>query len=299
MIVITKDAEETFLRELDFLIERSSDRRCLYIRFSLLPTRKDDWFKTLTMALEDIADGHVGQVYICTDGDVFVVMPHLTEKHLHKFQAQYPELLSQPSLNICSLHEVKIDHGMLRGLCDRKLELLRAGSSDELAGRAAFDKEALRNTYLGTIDEDMRRGFNEKRERRNDIDIMIVDDDSLSRMMIKNVLVSDFNVHIAQTGTEAIERYFEIAPDIIFLDIGLPDMSGHEVLRAVLQIDPLAHIIMFSGRRDQDNVLSAINAGASGFVGKPFTRGKLYQYIDQCPGVQQKKARRLKLMNKA
>lgn len=299
MIVITKDAEETFLRELEFLMERSSDRRCLYIRLSLLRPRNPDWFKILSTALEDIADGHVGQVYICADSDVFVIMPHLTEKHLHKFEAQCPDLLSKPSMNICSLHEVKIDKEYLQSICERKLELLCGRRRKEDTAARGREGEEFCKTYLEGIDPILRESLPKRRMRRDEVDILIVEDDSLSRMMVKNVLMSDFNVHIAQTGAEAIPAYLEIAPDIVFLDIGLPDISGHDILHAMLQLDKEAYIIMFSGRRDQDNVLGALNAGAAGFVGKPFTRGKLYQYIEQCPGVQQKRARKSAFRNKA
>jgi CheY-like chemotaxis protein len=299
MIVITREAEATFLRELEFLSERSSERRCLYIRFSQMGERGADWFSRLTAALEDVADGHVGQVYVCEDKDVFIIMPHLTEKHVQKFKAQYGSALERNGQQLSSLHQVRIDLVFLKSVCERKLEIINTGEDKE---RERLQKEEEAKAFkasLGDVDSPLVAGLAQRRMQRESMDILIVEDDSLSRMMIKNVLMGDFTVHMATDAAGAIPAYLEAAPDIVFLDIGLPDMSGHELLGGLMRIDPEAYVIMFSGRKDQDNVLRALNAGALGFVGKPFSRGKLYQYIDQCPFVQQKKARKLLPRNKA
>ena len=76
---------------------------------------------------------------------------------------------------------------------------------------------------------------------------------------------------------------------MIFLDIDLPDVNGHEVLSSILKIDANAHIIMLSGNSDQENVVNAIKAGAKGFVAKPFLKDRLYKYIDECPMIMHKK----------
>ena len=82
--------------------------------------------------------------------------------------------------------------------------------------------------------------------------------------------------------------YVNKAPAVRFLDIGLPDIDGHTVLKKVFEIDPDAYVVMFSGNGDKENVMKAVKTGAKGFVGKPFTKDKLYQYIDKSPFVQTK-----------
>ncbi|MCD8566394.1 MAG: response regulator [Alphaproteobacteria bacterium] len=300
MIVITRDAEVTFLRELSFLNERSNERRCLYIRFSQVPDKPKDWFSKLTTALENISDGHIGQIYVCQDHDVLVIMPHLTDRHMQKFQSEcesmWPHDTEKP---FCSLYEIKIDYEFLRSLCEHKLRILKERNAKE--EKQDQTKEDIRacTEILKSVDTPLISTLSSKRTERDNIHILVVEDDSLSRMMIKNVLMGDFTIYIATNASEALQSYLETAPDVVFLDIGLPDINGHELLAGLIQIDPEAYIIMFSGRRDQDNVLRALNEGALGFVGKPFSRGKLYQYIDQCPSVQHKKSRKIYSRNKA
>ncbi|HRQ59928.1 MAG TPA: response regulator [Alphaproteobacteria bacterium] len=267
MIVIIKDAEATFLNEIDFLMKRSTQRRCLYIRFSMMPQQSQGWFYELSRSLEDIAEGHVGQAYICADHDVFVIMPHLTDKHLQKFIAAAGHIPKA----LCTLHEIRDDYELLKNAASRKINMAEKTDAPALP------------------DAEYVPGIQEKRVARHDIDILICEDDALARMMIKNVLMHDFRVHLAKDAGEAIALYPDIAPDVVFLDIGLPDANGEDILQHFMRIDPQANIIMFSGRQDQDTILKALRHGASGFVGKPFSRGKLYQYIEQCPSVQQKR----------
>ena len=83
-------------------------------------------------------------------------------------------------------------------------------------------------------------------------------------------------------------NYVNKAPDVLFLDIGLPDINGHDVLERLFKLDPQAYVVMFSGNGDRENVLKAVELGAKGFVGKPFTQEKLIQYIEKSPFIQEK-----------
>ena len=89
-------------------------------------------------------------------------------------------------------------------------------------------------------------------------------------------------------GQGALMGYVNKAPDVLFLDIGLPDIDGHAVLEKIFKLDPDAYVVMFSGNKDRDNVMKAVELGAKGFVGKPFTSEKLLQYIQKSPFIQAK-----------
>ena len=92
-----------------------------------------------------------------------------------------------------------------------------------------------------------------------------------------------------ENAETALQSYAQIAPDILFLDINLPNVTGHELLEKILLLDPQAYIIMLSGNSDKENVLQAMQRGARGFVAKPFTPDKLYQYIERCPTLNDRK----------
>jgi len=113
-----------------------------------------------------------------------------------------------------------------------------------------------------------------------------VEDDLFSQRLVANVLQSKFELTMAEDGQGAIMGYVKHAPDVLFLDIGLPDIDGHAVLEKLFQIDPQAYVVMFSGNGDKENVMKAITLGAKGFVGKPFSEDKLLQYIHKSPFIQ-------------
>ncbi len=65
----------------------------------------------------------------------------------------------------------------------------------------------------------------------------------------------------------------------------MPDVTRHELLEKIITIDPEAYIIMLSGNASQANIVQAMSLGAKGFIAKPFSREKIFQYIDRCPTI--------------
>lgn len=102
--------------------------------------------------------------------------------------------------------------------------------------------------------------------------VLIVDDAAFMRMMIKNILIEDgFEiVGEAKNGKEAIELYKELEPDLVTMDITMPDMDGIEAVKEILKIDKDARVIMCSAMGQQAMVIDAIQAGAKDFIVKPF-----------------------------
>jgi len=142
---------------------------------------------------------------------------------------------------------------------------------------------------LGELGPEPFTTIHERRAARLEPIVMIVDDDKLSCTLVSNVIRKDFNWITVQDGEHTFLEYVRNAPDVLILDIGLPDISGHDVLEGIFQIDPEAYVIMFSRYRDEKNVLQAVERGAQGYVGKPFTREKLFQYLSRSPHLAGKK----------
>ena len=104
--------------------------------------------------------------------------------------------------------------------------------------------------------------------------VLLVDDSNLIRKTIKNVLSKTkySNVIEAQNGLEAIEMYKKFRPALVFMDLLMPNLSGTEALKKIIEFDPYANVIMCSSL-GQDSVISeAIQLGAKGYVIKPFTQ---------------------------
>ncbi|NLW22293.1 MAG: response regulator [Tissierellia bacterium] len=111
--------------------------------------------------------------------------------------------------------------------------------------------------------------------------ILIVDDVSFMRMMIKDILTKN-GFHVigeAENGVKAVEKYSELNPDLVIMDITMPEMDGIQAVREIKKIDPNANIIMCSAMGQQAMVIEAIQAGAKDFVVKPFQHDRVIEAV--------------------
>jgi two-component system, OmpR family, KDP operon response regulator KdpE len=100
--------------------------------------------------------------------------------------------------------------------------------------------------------------------------VLVVDDEpQILRALRINLRVRDYDVHVAATGTEALEVAGRYPPDLVILDLGLPDLDGVEVIQG-LRGWTKAPIIVLSGRADSADKVEALDAGADDYVTKPF-----------------------------
>ena len=107
--------------------------------------------------------------------------------------------------------------------------------------------------------------------------IMLVDDAMFMRAALKKIVEDAGNKVVAEAGTglEAIELYESAMPDLILMDITMPDMDGITATKKILEVDAGAKIIMVSALGQMDMVIKAITTGAKDFVVKPVDEGKL------------------------
>jgi two-component system chemotaxis response regulator CheY len=101
---------------------------------------------------------------------------------------------------------------------------------------------------------------------------MIVDDAAFMRITIKNMLQKSEHVVVgeAENGRIAVEKYLELKPDIVTMDITMPEMDGLAALKAIRKDDPNAKVIMVSAMGQEAMVRDAVLNGAKGFIVKPF-----------------------------
>lgn len=116
--------------------------------------------------------------------------------------------------------------------------------------------------------------------------ILIVDDAAFMRMMIKEILTKHGYevVGEAVNGVQAVEKYQELKPDLVTLDITMPEMDGIEALKRIRQIDPQAKVIMCSAMGQQAMVIDAIQAGAKDFIVKPFQADRVIEAVRKTLG---------------
>ena len=123
------------------------------------------------------------------------------------------------------------------------------------------------------------------REEKNKISktIMVVEDDMFTRSMICKALQAVANVIALENGKAFIEKYLEVRPQAVFLDIHLPYVSGLDLLSEVMVIDPQAYIVILSADSVTENILGSKARGAKGFITKPFTKEKVLASLNKCP----------------
>lgn len=116
--------------------------------------------------------------------------------------------------------------------------------------------------------------------------ILIVDDAAFMRMMIKDILTKNgFEVvGEAADGVQAVEKYNELRPDLVTMDITMPEMDGITALKEIRKSDPNAKVIMCSAMGQQAMVIDAIQAGAKDFIVKPFQADRVIEAIKKTLG---------------
>ena len=116
--------------------------------------------------------------------------------------------------------------------------------------------------------------------------VLICDDAAFMRMMIKNVLVKGgYNVvGEAENGAKAVEKYKELSPDLVLMDITMPEMDGIQALKEIKKIDGGAKVIMCSAMGKQAMVIESIQAGAKDFIVKPFQEDRVIEAVKKAIG---------------
>ena len=126
-------------------------------------------------------------------------------------------------------------------------------------------------------------------ESLKNLKVLIVDDVSIMRKTLKDILVEHCKIDLinlveANNGADAVFMYEQTRPDVVFLDITMPDMNGKEVIEKLKVIDPDPIIIMCSGSGDKMSVIECIRAGAKDYVRKPVTRERLLDALAKIEG---------------
>ncbi|TCK98396.1 two-component system chemotaxis response regulator CheY [Natranaerovirga hydrolytica] len=113
--------------------------------------------------------------------------------------------------------------------------------------------------------------------------VLIVDDAVFMRTVLKKMLTEEGNFEVvgeASNGVEAIQKAKELQPDIITLDITMPEMDGVTALPEIIKVSPNSKVIMCSAMGQQPMVIDSIKNGAKDFIVKPFQKTRVIQAIE-------------------
>ena len=116
--------------------------------------------------------------------------------------------------------------------------------------------------------------------------ILVCDDAAFMRMMIKDILGKNGYTVAgeAENGQKAVEKYTELKPDLVLMDITMPEMDGIQALKEIRKIDGSAKVIMCSAMGQQAMVIESIQARAKDFIVKPFAPERVLEAVKKVVG---------------
>ena len=116
--------------------------------------------------------------------------------------------------------------------------------------------------------------------------ILTVDDAAFMRKMVKDTLTKAgyTDVYEAVDGVDAVEKYAELTPDLVIMDITMPNMDGLEALKAIRAKDPNANVVMCSAMGQESMVMDAVRSGAKDFIVKPFKPDRILKTVSTILG---------------
>lgn len=116
--------------------------------------------------------------------------------------------------------------------------------------------------------------------------ILICDDAAFMRMMIKDILTKNGYTVVGESenGAKAVEKYAELKPDLVLMDITMPEMDGIQALKKIKEADPSATVIMCSAMGQQAMVIESIQSGAKDFIVKPFQADRVLEAVRKVVG---------------
>jgi two-component system chemotaxis response regulator CheY len=117
--------------------------------------------------------------------------------------------------------------------------------------------------------------------------VMVVDDAAFMRLMLRSMLIQGGHevVGEAASGLEAVQIYMKVKPELVTMDITMPDMDGVEAVKEIRKLDPEARIVMCSAMGQKALVVEAITSGAKDFIVKPFHKERVLESVNKVLGI--------------
>lgn len=260
--------------------------RIVIIRLSQIDEKsRDDLYGLIRPLIKECFKDLEGRLLHFADHDMVIISRLTTRKSYEIFCDSLAGLSLVECLadKLCAIYELPADAPAIKNFMIEKAtkkDVVNVASVMKVNPRAEFVELPIAPNLIASLKS--------RRQNRAEIIIQIIEDDMFSQRIAYNILRDKATVLASYTGQQALSSYVTQAPDLVFLDIGLPDIDGQRILERLLQYDPMAHIVMLSGNGSKENILKAVNTGAKGFIGKPFSHQKIMQSIAASPFIQAK-----------
>jgi len=230
------------------------------------------WIKSIVDSyLKDIE----GRVYFANGKDIYAICHDVPASLLREAGNQISDLAFAEASEHLEYR--------LFDLCEHAYDFVSQALSETTEVFAPELLQATNDIAMSEVDRDFLMKLNQEpsdQSHNEKIRVLLVEDDPVTRWMVRNSLKNECEFATAGCANQAFNIYPSFQPDIVFLDIGLPDKNGRHVLEWVLRNDPGAYVVMFSSNNNLDNITNTLAEGAKGFIGKPFLKKHLLRYIN-------------------
>lgn len=280
--LIQESAEKLLLDKLEMTRPKAASRSVLVCRFSETSLRlKPD---SALAVLKDILHDQEAELYFCGDGDLIICwrgkIGEIKLAIINAFSARYPwELELCSTEKLFQFFDINVQGEDLRLLLRSKLnqqpKKVEASKVEapqpvkpvapSVVQRQGFSEDQLRTLQKALLDKKSREAP----------EFLIVEDQDFSRRLLSGIFVSQYVCHVAKDARQAIELYAKHAPDLVFLDIELPDMDGHLLAALFKKHDPESYIVMVTGNNHVKDLEAAKANKVQGFIVKPYNRLKI------------------------
>lgn len=244
----------------DYIIENPSE---IIGKLEKAKERSNQLVELLTKQTKDM---DIGTLYQFEDGDVVFLARVRKSEESDRLKKIFEEISHTFGQELSEYNVMAKDIYNYQKMADKKMLSLKRNE----AYKAMADKSKVKSIPL-------------RRKRREEPIILFVEDDKFTTSYASNILNKEYDVVVARNGEEAIYHYIDCAPDIVFMDIHLPGLGGHDALKAIRKVDPEAYVVMLSIDTERQNVVNAGRFGASGFLKKPFTKNRLMFTTQRSP----------------
>lgn len=281
--IISQEAEEALIALLEQASRQNASWGALLFESSKLKARptEEGVLTTTRPALENKPCA----IYFLRNGDIIITWKGMQKATLEDLcHRLYERYAAKAAEKLHTYYDMQAQGEDLRLICKRTLPAAPNGQQ----AAATLPKEML--THGAPLHEkihptakqiaDFHRAAR-KRHARYKPDILVVEDQAFSNKLLVGMLHHHYICHTAMNAAEALDLYCKHAPDIAFLDIELPDLSGHDLAAVIREFDPDAYLFMVTANNYTQDVLRAKANGVRGFIAKPYNRTKIQEGVEQ------------------
>jgi two-component system chemotaxis response regulator CheY len=283
MKIISEKTEIAILRELEQIEKDAYGYRALWIKLSSIKNKNIKNLRDLITALSNVFLDLESKAFIFHDHDVIITYKGNTTLILDDAYKVITNITTENAQKITSVFDLEKAASIIRNICNKKIELEHLTKQAEKRSEEEALEEFKKDTspLEISLDANLVNSLVSRKNENAQTKILLIEDDAFSRRLVKNILSKEYDVVEAESGKEALMEFLTYAPNIVFLDINLPDCTGMELLEKLISLDNKSYVVMLSGNAFKDNIVLSMQKGAKGFVAKPFPKDKIFHYLEK------------------